>query len=173
MLVLTFPTIIAGSTFAEVEGERVKRAGARRFFLTRATGGFTIHELAVQIFWKIEIHGIFWNPRNMFLCIVCAPGGGRNVCLSLFLPCFFITLCMMAVPFHGHCNWMCPTILWRAVISDSFANSLENIMRNRVPALQNSRNLHVVLGAKPPIFDTYLWGFWGVCKGIANNSQRQ
>ena len=43
-----------------------------------------------------------------------------------------------------------PWLLSRAVISDHFANSLENIMRNRNSTPQNSKNPHAKWAAKPP-----------------------
>ena len=70
-----------------------------------------------------------------------------------------------------------------AVISDKFANFSQNIMRNRVPPLQNSKNPHAKWAAKPPFlvpFFRVLGGgipvshniFRGICKIIANYRSR-
>ena len=50
-------------------------------------------------------------------------------------------------------------LLSRAVISDHVANSSENIMRNRVPPLQNLKNPHAKWAAKPPFLVPF-FKFW-------------
>ena len=74
------------------------------------------------------------------------------------------------------------TLLSRARISDNFANSSENIMRNRNSTPQNSKNPHAKWAAKPPFlvpFFRVLGGgipvshniFRGICKIIANSRE--
>ena len=53
-------------------------------------------------------------------------------------------------------------ILSRVIISDYTAKTSGNIMRNRVPHLQNSENPHAILAAKPSIFGTLFPSFGGV-----------
>ena len=56
-------------------------------------------------------------------------------------------------------------LLSRAVISDNFTNSSENIMRNRNSTPQNSKNPHAKWAAKPPflvpLFSSF--GGWNSC----------
>ena len=53
-------------------------------------------------------------------------------------------------------------LLSQEIISDNIAKSSENIMRNRVPPLQNSKNLHAKMAALPPFFDAIFSSFGGV-----------
>ena len=57
---------------------------------------------------------------------------------------------------HQKHNMGC-LLLSRVGVSDNTAKTLRNLTRSRAPHVQNSKNPHAILAAKPPIFGALFW----------------